>query len=107
MKRALLNPLWGLLLSTTILFTTAAFAQPGRCVPGSVMPVAPGEDIISSLGQFEITITPGMRPAFAGYPGYNAVTGVLTSPVLFDPASRVGRSGVIIGDSPAGKGGTP
>lgn len=52
-------------------------------------------DLTQSLGQFSIIINPAFQAMMAGgggYPNYNATTHVLTSPVLYDGATIVGRS---------------
>ncbi|HEY6248855.1 MAG TPA: hypothetical protein VI685_02780 [Candidatus Angelobacter sp.] len=54
-----------------------------------------GDDLTTSLGSFQIQVTNNFAGLFAGCPGYNATTQILKSPTLFDPATLVGRSGVI------------
>jgi hypothetical protein len=51
-----------------------------------------GDDLTQSLGQFNIVINPTFQPLMAGYPGYSASTHILTSPVLYDGATIIGRS---------------
>jgi hypothetical protein len=53
-----------------------------------------GDDITQSLGTFELVINPAFQSAFASplYPGYNATSKRLISPLLFDPSTKIGRS---------------
>ncbi len=65
------------------LTTTRSFAQ----FPGA------GNDNTSSLGQFRIVVNPVFQPLMIGYPGYDGA-GRLTSAVMYDPATVIGRSAV-------------
>src|SRR5262249_20602002 len=56
---------------------------------------AQGDDLTTSLGSFKIQIANNYQGLFAGCPGYDAASGILKSPTLFDPATRVGRSQAI------------
>jgi hypothetical protein len=56
---------------------------------------AKGDDVTQTLGQFTIVINPAFQPLMAGYPGYNGGTMTLTSPVLYDPATIIGRSSAV------------
>lgn len=64
-----------------------------------------GDDPTSSLGSFKIQINPQYNAMFTGCPGYNSP--ILTSPTMYDPATRVGRSAALIDGSPADIGGVP
>jgi hypothetical protein len=66
-----------------------------------------GDDTMPSLGQFKIWVTPAFRPLFTGYPGYNPVRGELTSPVLADRQTVIGRSSPHTHGSVADVSGTP
>lgn len=52
-----------------------------------------GDDNTDSMGRFKIVVNPAFQPLMAGYPGYDGA-GRLTSPVLYDGATVIGRSGV-------------
>jgi len=72
-----------------------------------------GDDATTSLGSFRIYVLPAFRPLMAGYLGYNPSTFRLNSPILFDPATIIGRSdphqdgdGSDIGGTPVGNAGT-
>ena len=62
---------------------------------------AQGDDVTQSLGQFNIIVNPIFQPMMAGYPGYNSATKTLTSPLLYDPTTVIGRSSAL----PAGSSG--
>jgi hypothetical protein len=57
---------------------------------------AKGDDLTTSLGSFKIQINPQFQPMFNGCPGYSATTNILQSPTMYDPATLVGRSDVIL-----------
>jgi hypothetical protein len=61
-------------------------------------PVVPEDHVRSSLGSFRIAVLPQWDPIMTGYPGYTPPGldpyGRLDSPVLFDPATVIGVSGV-------------
>jgi len=67
------------------LVSTRSFAQP--------FPAGPGQETTSSLGIFRIVVNPTFQGMMAGYPGYDGA-GRLTSPVLNDPTTLIGRSAV-------------
>jgi hypothetical protein len=71
------------------------------CVPSGT-PAC--NDVFTSLGSFKIQVSTPFLPLFAGYPGFSS--GVLSSPVLFDPGTTVGRSVVIKDGSAADTVGT-
>ncbi|MGB2987568.1 MAG: hypothetical protein WBE26_17015 [Phycisphaerae bacterium] len=52
----------------------------------------PCDDQTNSLGHFEIWVLPPYHPLMTGCPGWNPVTGILTSPTLYDPNTVIGRS---------------
>ena len=60
-----------------------------------------GDDNVPSLGSFQILVATGFQPVMVGYPGYNAGTKILTSPLLFDPSTVIGRSAPHPDGSPA------
>ena len=64
-----------------------------------------GDDKVPSLGSFQILVATDFQPVMAGYPGYNAGTKILTSPLLFDPTTVIGRSAPHLDGSPADSGG--
>lgn len=66
-----------------------------------------GDDSAPSLGTFEIFIQPDFRPLMVGYPGYNATSFVLTSPLMFDPTTIIGRSAPHLHGSPPDVNGVP
>src|SRR5271167_2819095 len=66
-----------------------------------------GDDVTQTLGQFTIVVNPTFQPLMAGYPGYNGATKTLTSPILSDAATRIGRSSVLHKGSAADSGGVP
>jgi len=78
-----------------------AFAQPFG--PG----VMATNDLTQSLGQFNIIISPTFQPMMTGYPGYSSSTHVLTSPVLYDPTTIVGRSAPLQAGSTGDLNGVP
>ena len=53
---------------------------------------AQADDNTPSLGTFALAVNPAFQPYMAGYPGWNPTTKVLTSPLLYDPATLIGRS---------------
>lgn len=64
------------------------------------------DDTITSLGSFQIFVVPAFQPLMAGYPMYDPGTKILTSPLLFDPATVIGVSAPHTDRSAADKGGT-
>lgn len=78
-----------------------AAARPLTPFPGQ------GDDTAPSLGTFEIFIAPNFQAMMTGYPGYNVGTGILTSPVLSDPTTIIGRSAPHLDGSPPDVNGTP
>lgn len=83
------------------LTASATFERMSGPFPGQ------GDDSAPSLGTFDIFVQPAFRPLMAGYPGYNAVTFVMTSPTMSDPTTIIGRSAPHLHGSPADLGGTP
>jgi hypothetical protein len=81
------------------------------CQPGAAAP--PCNDTLPSLGSAQIQVAAAFKPLFAGYPGFTGSSGVLQSPVLYDPSTVIGRSipikdgsGPDIAGLPVGAGGT-
>src|SRR5437016_733923 len=66
-----------------------------------------GDDMTSSLGSFKIRVADKFTPLFNGCPAYNPTTKILSSPTLIDPQTIIGRSNVVIDDSPLRLGSTP
>lgn len=64
-----------------------------------------GDDNTSSLGSFKIQITNQFAGMFAGCPGFN--NPILTSPTMYDPATKVGRSDALLDGSAADTNGVP
>jgi len=64
-------------------------------VPAFAQFPAQGDDPTTSLGSFKIQISSNFTRLFTGCPGFDATSGILTSPTLYDPATLVGRSNVI------------
>ena len=64
-------------------------------------------DVTQSLGQFNIIVNPTFQGMMTGYPGYNGATHVLTSPVLYDPNTIVGRSAPLQAGSAGDLNGVP
>jgi hypothetical protein len=65
---------------------------------------AQGDDLTQSLGQFQIAVNPAFQSLMTGYPGYNSATKVLTSPILYDPTTVIGRSSPLLDGSPGDAG---
>ena len=73
---------------------------------------AQGDDTTFSIGIFRLMVAPAFRPLLApgvgtnGYPGYRSSDGRLTSPMMFDTATTIGRSGrhdrLLVGSVPVG-----
>ncbi len=75
--------------------------------------IAEGDDITSSLGLFRVLVHPDFQARMLDYPGYDNATGKLTSPVLSDRNTIIGRSATHqhgdatdIGGTPVGTAGT-
>lgn len=66
---------------------------------------AQGDDNTSSLGSFKIQVTNQFAGMFAGCPGFN--NPILSSPTMYDPFTRVGRSSALRDGSTADTGGVP
>jgi hypothetical protein len=64
-----------------------------------------GDDLTQSLGSFKIQINSAYNGMFAGCPGYSSP--ILTSPTMYDPATRVGRSAALTDGGAADIGGVP
>jgi hypothetical protein len=74
-------------------------------------PGAPNDDNIPSMGQFRIAVLPHWDSLMTNYPGYTPPTtdrfGRLESPILYDPATIIGHSGVHTDGSGPDLTGTP
>ncbi|PWU15973.1 MAG: hypothetical protein C5B50_14330 [Verrucomicrobia bacterium] len=66
-----------------------------------------GDDLTYSLGMFRLAVNPAFQSLMSGYPGWNASTRRLTSPLLFDSTTKIGRSGPLQEGSAADTGGVP
>lgn len=64
-----------------------------------------GDDNTSSLGSFKIQVNNPYLGLFAGCPGFTSP--ILSSPTMYDPATRVGRSNALLDGSPADITGVP
>lgn len=64
-----------------------------------------GDDNTSSLGSFKIQVTNQFAGMFAGCPGFN--NPILSSPTMYDPATKVGRSDALLDGSAADTNGVP
>jgi MYXO-CTERM domain-containing protein len=68
---------------------------------------ARGDDTTTSLGTFAILVAPACQPMMVGYPGYDSTTHLVTSPLLFDPVTVIGRSDPFVEGSAADTSGSP
>jgi len=102
-------------LQTTLSATPPAPVEPqyaswstSATVAGTnmIFPVQ-GDDVTTSLGTFELAVNPAFQPYLAGYPGWNPTTKRLTSPLLYDPATKIGRSSQFPEGAPIDSSGTP
>jgi hypothetical protein len=64
-----------------------------------------GDDNTSSLGSFKIQVNNQYATMFAGCPGFS--NPILSSPTMYDPATRVGRSNALLDGSAADTNGVP
>ena len=64
-----------------------------------------GDDNTSSLGSFKIQVNNQYQALFAGCPGY--ANPILSSPTMYDPATKVGRSNALLDGSAADINGVP
>jgi hypothetical protein len=60
-----------------------------------------GNDVTTSLGTFRLAVNPAFQPYMTGYPGWDSTTKRLTSPLLFDPSTTIGRSSPLTNGSSA------
>ncbi len=82
----------------------AIFVQ--AAIPACAQQFPPlGDDNTSSLGSFKIQVTNQFAGMFAGCPGFN--NPILTSPTMYDPATKVGRSDALLDGSAADTNGVP
>lgn len=88
-----------LFAATLLLFALVAISATAQQFP----PI--GDDNTSSLGSFKIQVTNQFAPLFAGCPGFN--NPILSSPTMYDPATKVGRSDALLDGSAADNNGVP
>jgi hypothetical protein len=88
-----------LLAATLVMFVLAAIPAGAQQFP----PI--GDDNTSSLGSFKIQITNQFAGMFAGCPGFN--NPILSSPTMYDPATKIGRSSALLDGSAADTNGVP
>ena len=94
------------LVAPRFAFILAVFAA-GHAWPASIPFPAQGNDTAFSLGRFKIAVDFKFQPFLTGNPFFDAATGTLTSPLLFDAATTIGRSDPTISGSAADTAGTP
>jgi hypothetical protein len=82
--------IFAIVLAVTVLAALPACAQQFPAL---------GDDNTSSLGSFKIQVTNQFAGMFAGCPGFN--NPILTSPTMYDPATKVGRSNALLDGSAA------
>lgn len=87
--------------------TIAIFAPAITAVAqgGAFLPL--GDDTTSSLGSFKIKVVSKFTNLFTGCPAYDPTTKILSSPTLIDRQTIIGRSHVVIDDTPFRLGSTP
>lgn len=66
-----------------------------------------GDDSAPSLGRFAIFVAPNFQAMMTGYPGYDAASDIMVSPILADPTTIIGRSAPHLHGSPPDLNGTP
>lgn len=78
-------------VAASLAISSLAFGQTFQC-PGG--PAATCNDTTTSLGTFIINVSPAFQPVFAGasVPGYDPVSHIYVSPILYDPSTTIGRS---------------
>lgn len=79
------------------LFAIALVALVLAPIPAAAQFPALGDDLTSSLGSFKIQVTNQFAPLFAGCPGWNSP--ILSSPTMYDPATKIGRSNALLDGS--------
>lgn len=93
-----------LLITTVVL---ALFLGAGALV-AQPFPTGPADDTTQSLGQAIIWVRPAFHAMMAGVPGWGAPSaGHWTTPVLYDPATVIGRSNPHRDGDASDIGGTP
>jgi hypothetical protein len=102
---------FGSVYSTLLLVFSVLLGGSGERCAAQIFP-AQGDDTTFSIGIFRLMIAPAFRPLLApavgtnGYPGYRSSDGRLTSPMMFDPATTIGRSSrhdrLLVGSVPVG-----
>jgi hypothetical protein len=82
------------------IFTVVLALSVLAAIPAGAQQFPPqGDDNTSSLGSFKIQVTNQFAGMFAGCPGFN--NPILTSPTMYDPFTRVGRSAALLDGSAA------
>ena len=66
-----------------------------------------GDDVTTSLGTFRLAVNPAFQPYMAGYPSWDSTSKRLTSPLLFDQNTTIGRSSPLTNGSTADTAGVP
>lgn len=87
------------------IFAIAVVALVLAPIPAAAQFPPLGDDLTSSLGSFKIQVTNQFAPMFAGCPGWN--NPILSSPTMYDPATKVGRSDPLLDGSLADQNGVP
>jgi hypothetical protein len=88
--------IFAIVLAVTVLAALPACAQQFPAL---------GDDNTSSLGSFKIQVTNQFAGMFAGCPGFN--NPILSSPTMYDPVTKVGRSNALLDGSAADTNGVP
>ena len=96
---------------STLLVLGAVLLGSGERSAAQIFP-AQGDDTTFSIGIFRLMVAPAFRPLLApgvgtnGYPGYRSSDGRLTSPMMYDFATTIGRSSrhdrLLVGSVPIG-----
>jgi hypothetical protein len=88
------------------IFATVLAMSLLAAVPACAQQFPPlGDDNTSSLGSFKIQVTNQFAGMFAGCGAFN--NPILTSPTMYDPFTKVGRSAALLDRSPADINGVP
>ena len=100
----------GSFFPTLLLVFSVLLGSGGRSA-AQIFP-AQGDDTTFSIGIFRLMIAPAFRPLLApgvgtnAYPGYRSSDGRLTSPMMYDNATTIGRSSrhdrLLVGSVPVG-----
>src|SRR6266853_934859 len=90
-----LGPTFSILIAVGILL--AGLGGRGQRAAAQIFPPR-ADDTTPSMGVFRVIVAPAFSNLFApavglnGYPGYHSADARLTSPVLIDPTTIIGRS---------------